>query len=92
MDKFLKYLVDLEKVIKKSITVVKTLNKDVLFVPCNFDVIDTNKKFFDWCFENDIITMEEEIFIESHTLGSKKITGFRFKDVESAMAFKLKWS
>ncbi len=73
---------------------IMSLTNDLLFVfyelENGLDVSGINE----WFFENDIISKYETITINHPVDGyfSYNFGGYRFKDAESAIAFKLRWT
>ena len=45
-----------------------------------------------WFFDNDIVRKFESTIIDIPGMGTFAVSGFRFRNTESAMAFKLKWT
>jgi len=76
-------------------TALEELNKlqnDKLFVSMEF-VFDSDRgKMDEWLFENDIVAKKEKSnFKIPHTDLQFTISGYKFRNMEHAMAFKLRW-
>lgn len=68
------------------------LQNDELFI--SLDVIFSTEfeKIDDWLFENNIVAKKEKFhFNIPHTNVEFDISGYRFRNIEHAMAFKLRW-
>lgn len=66
------------------------LKKQQAFINANlnfiFSIDDDLENYQKWCFENDLIFMIKEVKLLNH-----EYQALIFKNVEDAMAFKLKW-
>jgi len=68
------------------------LQNDELFISLEVIFSKEIEKIDDWLFENNIVAKKEQFrFDISHTNVEFIISGYRFRNIEHAMAFKLKW-
>jgi len=68
------------------------LQNDEFFISMEFVFDSDSQKMDDWLFENDIVAKKEKFnFKIHHTDLQFSISGYRFRNMEHAMAFKLRW-
>jgi len=76
-------------------TALETLNNlqnDELFVSLDSVFSSDRKKMDEWIFENNIVAKKENSnFNVPNTDLQFTISGYRFRNIEHAMAFKLRW-
>ena len=68
------------------------LQNDEFFISMEFIFDSDLGKMDDWLFENNIVAKKEKFrFKIPHTDLQFSISGYRFRNMEHAMAFKLRW-
>ena len=75
--------------------IIRDLRDDPCFVIFQADPEDEAglEEVNEWFFENDIVRKFETIIMgDVPGMGAFAVNGFRFRNTESAMAFKLKWT
>lgn len=77
-----------------GIAVIMALENDLLYVAYEIDQGSDMTELNEWFFENNIVAKHEHITINDPRDGyfPYGVTGYRFKDAESAMAFKIRWT
>ena len=75
-----------------SLEKLNELQNDELFISLEVIFDSDLQKINNWLFENDIVAKKEKFqFKIPHTDVEFVISGYRFRNVEHAMAFKLRW-
>lgn len=88
-------LLKIKEQIEKNLSILMALEKDTLFVFYSHEEGSDRRELIDWFFENNIIAKYESILLDDHPSAAGfpyHIMGYRFKDAEAAMAFKLAWA
>ena len=77
---------------KTALEKLNELQNDEFFISMEFIFDSDLEKMDEWLFENDIVAKKEKFnFKIENTDLHFTISGYRFRNMEHAMAFKLRW-